>query len=341
MKAVTYADYGAPSVLQTTDVDTPQPAADEVLIHVAATGVNPIDARLRSGELRWLLPGGFPRIPGYDVAGVVEDAGSDCPFQRGERVMAFLDHLYGGGYAEYATCSHTSIVRMPPGMPFEEAAALPLAGSTALQSLRDHGKLRRGQNVLVLGASGGVGAFAVQIAKSYGGIVTGVASGNHEDFVRSLGADRFINYEQCDYSRANHNWDLIFDVAGKSSFQVAQQVLSPKGNYVTTEPSLRGLVTALVTWPRAQHGTPMLARSRGDDLNELVQLYARQQLVITVAETYLLDRAAEAHRRIEQGGFRGKLVIRTPDLSARGPKLRIAEIEEHDKYSQTSEGSML
>jgi 2-desacetyl-2-hydroxyethyl bacteriochlorophyllide A dehydrogenase len=309
MRAIVYTDYGGPEVLELTERPTPKPARDEVLIRVQAAGVNPIDARMRAGELKGLLPGGFPRIPGYDVAGEVIGGGSDSPLRNGERVLAYLDHLYGGGYAETAVCTHTSVVRIPDAMRPDEAAALPLAGSTALQSLRDHGHLKAGDNVLINGASGGVGSFAVQIAAAYGATVTGVASGPHEDFTRSMGAADFIDYQTQDFTRLDRTWDLIFDAAGKHSFGDVKPVLSKDGTYVSTEPSLRGLIVSLLTWPRQQQGRVMLARSRDEDLRELLRLYEEGKLKVTVAELFPLAEAAAAHRRLEAGGFCGKLVL--------------------------------
>ncbi len=309
MKAVVYKDYGGPEVLELIDKDRPAPARDEVLIRVHAAGINPVDARLRSGEMKWLLPGGFPRIPGYDVAGVIEQVGSQTNFQVGQRVLAFLDHVYGGGYAEYAVCTSTSVVEIPDSMSFEKAAALPLAGSTALQSLRDYGHLKNGMSVLVNGASGGVGALAVQIAVADGAVVTGVASEANEDFVRSLGAAEFIDYGRQDFTQRDQTWDLVFDAAGKSSYNDARKVLSKDGTYVSTEPSLRGLVVSLATFPLEKQGRVMLARSRQEDLTELVGLWSRGQLEIHVAETFPLSRASDAHEKIENGGFCGKIVL--------------------------------
>lgn len=315
MKAVVYSDYGGPEVLTLVEKDRPEPSQNQVLIRVQAAGINPVDARLRSGEMKWLLPGGFPRVPGYDVAGVVEKAGAQSQFQTGQRVLAFLDNVYGGGYAEYAVGTHSSVVAIPESMSFAEAAALPLAGSTALQSLRDHGHLQRGMSVLVNGASGGVGAFGVQIAVADGGVVTGVASQENESFVRSLGAAEFIDYGQQDFTKLNQKWDLIFDAAGKSSFSRARHVLSKDGTYVSTEPSLRGLAVSLATRLLKKQGRVMLARSRRDDLSELVRLWSRGQLKINVAETFPLADASAAHEKIESGGFCGKIVL---DLSPNG-----------------------
>lgn len=309
MKAVIYRDYGDPSDLEIAERPIPDPARDEILIRVQAAGVNPIDSRLRSGEMKGLLPGGFPRIPGYDVAGVVESPGSEASLRAGDRVMAYLDHFYGGAYAEFATCTHTSAVQIPDSIPFVQAAALPLAGSTALQSLRDYGELKSSDRVLINGATGGVGAFAVQLAKAAGANVTAVASGKHEKFALSLRADEFLDYERQDFTGLQRKWNLIFDAAGISSYSQSSKVLAPDGVYVTTEPSLRGLLFTLLTWPMQKQARVMLARSREEDLRELLQLYTDDRLQIHVAETFALEDAAEAHRMIENESFCGKLVL--------------------------------
>lgn len=310
MRAIIYKKYGDPSVLQMAEMAPPKPAKDEVLIRVMAAGVNPVDARLRSGEARYLLPGGFPRIPGYDVSGIVEACGENSTFPVGTRVLAYLKHIYGGAYAEFVACATKCVAAIPDEMTFEEGAAIPLAASTSLQSLRDHGQMKAGDEVLVNGASGGVGAFAVQIAKAYGTHVIGVASGKHEDFVRSLGADDFINYEQQNFVNLDRRWNLVFDAAGKSSFGEAKGVLTEKGSFVSTEPSLWGLMETLFTWPRSQKGRIMLAIPRDEDLRELVRLYTAGQLKVTIAHAFPLEEAAQAHAMIEKGGFCGKLVIR-------------------------------
>ncbi|MCA9108437.1 MAG: NAD(P)-dependent alcohol dehydrogenase [Planctomycetaceae bacterium] len=315
MQAIVYRDYGGPDCLELTDCPALEPARDEILIRVSAAGVNPVDARLRQGEMKGLLPGGFPRIPGYDVAGLVESADADGHFAKGDRVMAFLDHLYGGGYAEFAACGVDSVVKIPESMPFAEAAVLPLAGATALQSLKDHGQLKSEERILINGASKGVGAFAVQIAVAEGATVTAVTSGPHEGFVRSLGATDFINYQQDDFTKFDRYWDVVFDAAGKSSFSEVKPVLAKGGRYVSTEPSLRGLVVSLITWPLEQRGRVMLARSRKDDLLQLLHLYESGQLRVTIAESFPFGEAAEAHRRIENDSFCGKLVIVAPQTN--------------------------
>lgn len=311
MRAITYDRYGGPEVLRLSQVERPADAPGHVQIRVAAAGVNPVDCRMRQGEMRLLLPGGFPRVPGYDVSGWVLRADEETGLRPGDRVLAMLDHVYGGGYAEQATCSNDSVVKIPDSLSFEEAAGLPLAGSTALQSLRNHGHLKTGDRVLINGASGGVGSLAVQIAKAFGGRVTGVASGRHRSFVQSLGADEFIDYEQEDFTGfKDRHWDIVFDAAGKSSYTACHSVLAEDGHFVSTEPSVQGLLVSLFTWPLSKSGRVMLARSRGDDLRQLVDLVHRGALRVVIDDLFPLEEAADAHRRLEQGGSIGKLVLR-------------------------------
>lgn len=310
MKGIFYEDYGGPEVLRYGDLRTPNPRSGQVRIQVVATSVNPVDWRMRTGEMRYLLPGGFPRIPGYDVAGYLEEGAERLGLSHGARVMALLDSPYGGAYAEWTVCSPHAVSAIPDSLSFEEAAALPLAGSTALQSLRDHGKLCLGDRVLINGASGAVGGYAVQIAKAYGAKVTGVASGKTEAHVRRLGADNFIDYEHEDFTKSSEQWDLIFDAAGKSSYKQARRVLRPQGRFITTEPSVTGVLTSLTTLASSQRGRIMMARSRREDLSELIRLYTVDQLRITIDDVLPLHEAGEAHRRSENHQVRGKLILR-------------------------------
>lgn len=315
MRAIAYRDYGGPDVLQVHHRPVPRPTSSQVLIRVAAAGVNPIDCRMRQGELRGLLPGGFPRIPGYDVAGTVEQAEPRTGLEVGERVIAYLDNLYGGGYAEFAVCSADVVATLPASIDLTHAAGLPLAGSTALQSLRDIGNIKQGDLVLINGASGGVGAFAIQIAKAYGAVVTAVCSAKHHDFVRELGADEVIDYQATDYSKLNRQWNIVFDAAGKSSYQAARHVLANGGHFVSTEPSLMGIAMSLATSVLSRKGRVMLARPRSKDLRELVRLVAGGKLAMHLDGVLPLTEAAEAHRRLEAGGIRGKLVLQVSEAA--------------------------
>jgi NADPH:quinone reductase-like Zn-dependent oxidoreductase len=313
MQAVAYRNYGAPDVLQVHQHPIPRPSSHEILIRVAAASVNPIDYRLRQGELRWLLPGGFPRVPGFDVAGWVEEAQPRTGLSKGDRVLAFLTSMYGGGYAEYATCRADAVVPLPDSIDFSQAAGLPLAGSTVLQSLRDIGELRQGDSVLVNGASGGVGSLAVQIAKAYGADVTGVSSAKHLDFVQTQGADEVIDYESTEFTKLNRQWNIVFDVSGKSSYQAARHVLADHGHFVSTQPTLAGAAMSLLTSPLKKKGRVMLARPRGGDLRELVRLAHNGSIRVHIDQVYPLADAPEAHRRLEAGGVKGKLILQVAE----------------------------
>lgn len=309
MQAVVYDQYGDASVLHSAERPRPERGSSEILIEVRAISVNPVDYRLRRGEMKGLIPFGFPRIPGYDVAGVVAECSADQAVEIGDRVMAFLSHTRGGASAEYATCGVDSVAKIPDKMPFDVAAAIPLAGTTALQSLRDHGALESGQRVLVNGASGGVGMFATQIAAARGAKVDAVASGANEEFCRSLGAERFFDYRQIDFTQLDERWDLVFDAAGKSTYRAARRVLKNPGRYVTTEPDLRGIAMTLLSWPLSKKGRAMLAKPRAADLEELISLWSAGNLETTIDRRFEWPNVADAHRRVEQGVDRGKVVI--------------------------------
>jgi NADPH:quinone reductase-like Zn-dependent oxidoreductase len=310
MKGVCYNAYGPADVLRYTEMADPRRNSEQVLIRVAACSVNPIDWRLRQGEAKFLLPFGFPRIPGYDLAGTIEAAPANSGFQPGERVAAFLDHLTGGAYAELAVCSPNVVARLPDTLTLEDGAALGLAGSTALQSLSQYGRLGTGQHVVITGASGGVGSLAVQIAKSRGARVTAVASGLNHDLVMSLGADSFVDYHQNRWLRQVDDCDLFFDAAGKCDYLDARLVLKPDGRFVSTEPNLKNLGWSL--WTAIAKGRTfrtMLARANARDLRELISLCERGELKVVRNTTFPLSEAAEAHRHGEQGKGVGKIVL--------------------------------
>ncbi|MEO8268534.1 MAG: NAD(P)-dependent alcohol dehydrogenase [Aureliella sp.] len=310
MKAVIYEEYGSADVLQFVDRELPKPSGRQLLIRAEACSVNPIDWRVRSGEAKYLIPFGFPRIPGYDLAGVVERAPKGCGFAVGDRVMAFLKSMTGGAYAEYVTCSPDVVAKIPDSMSSQDAAAMGLAGTTALQCLRDYGKLGVGQHVVVTGASGGVGSFAVQIAVARGARVTGIASSKNEELVRSLGAERFIDYHSNRYLRQVEPCDVFLDAAGKISFNEARLVMNSDAHFVTTEPSLQfaclSLLTAVVPGRTCR---TMLARANSRDLRELVHLWSSDKLRVIRNEVFPLSEAGAAHRHGEGGHGTGKIVL--------------------------------
>lgn len=309
MRAVEYDQYGDAEVLHMADRPVPQRLPGQLMIQVLASSVNPIDYRFRRGDLKGLIPFGFPRVPGYDVAGIVVDTDSGSSFAVGDRVMAFLDHTRGGALADYAVCAVSAVAKIPDSMPMPDAAAIPLAGTTALQSLRDHGKIKSGQSVLINGASGGVGMFAVQIAKSYGCHVDAIASERNREFCLSLGADHFYDYEKDDFTKSEERWDIVFDVAGKAHYLDARKVLKEGGHFVSTEPSVKGLLMTILTWPLSKSGQIMLAVPSADDLRELIRLNEVGKLKVTIDSTFSFEQAARAHHRVESGVDHGKVVL--------------------------------
>ncbi|MEV4246762.1 NAD(P)-dependent alcohol dehydrogenase [Streptosporangium canum] len=238
MKAFVLRSYGSPDVLELTDIDKPVPGDDEVLVRVRATSVQPYDWHLMRGEPRIArLMGGGPglrkpkiNILGADIAGQVEAVGKDVTeFRPGDEVFAMPKQ---GGFAKYACVRESELAPKPKNLSFEQAAAVPMAAGTALLGLRDGGRIQPGQRVLINGASGGVGTFAVQIAKAFGAEVTGVCSTRNADLVRSLGADEVIDYTKEDFTRHGQRYDLLLDIAGSRPGSACRRVMTPKGTYV-------------------------------------------------------------------------------------------------------------
>lgn len=312
MHAIYYSEYGSADVLRYGELPTPRPKPQQLLVRVHAGSVNPVDWKLRRGELKLVSGWRFPQVPGRDVAGVVAEVGAAVTaFRPGDRVFGMLDSGLGGAYAEYAVLSAAVAAPVPAGLSFEEAAAVPLAGFTALQALRDRGRLRPGERVLVNGAAGGVGLLAVQLARLLGaGRVVGVCSARNAALVRSLGADEVIDYQQHDFTRARAAYDLVFDAVASSSYRQSRATLRPGGRYVTTVPNPLDL---LLGWPlsvAAGHRLrAVLARSRGRDLRRLADWLAAGQLRAVIDRRFPLAEAAAAQRYSETGRAVGKIVL--------------------------------
>ena len=321
MKAVVHRCYGSTEVLEITRVDKPVPAADEVLVKVAAAAVNPLDWHYMRGTpyvLRLLGSGlGAPTDPrlGVDFAGTVEAVGSAVTrFRPGDEVFGGAN----GAFAEYVTVNaERAIVRKPANISFEEAASVTIAGTTALQALRDTGRLEAGQRVLINGASGGVGTFAVQIARALGAEVSGVCSTRNLDMVRALGADRVIDYTREDYTKSGQRYDLIVDMVGNHGLLANRDVLTSNGIYVGVGGKagnwigpLMGPLKAMVLTPFVdQEFTGFLARLRQEDLAFLADLLAEGVLVPQIESRFSLDEVPAAIRHSEAGHARGKIII--------------------------------
>ena len=248
MRAIVFRKYGKADVLEQAEVPDPSLSDDEVLVRVAAAGVNPLDWRLRSGELRPVIRLDLPFTTGTDVAGVVEAVGpSVASLRPGDRVFAMMSIKTGGGYAERAAVKEAHAARLPESVSFVEGAAVPLAGLTALQALRDLGGVKSGQAVLINGGSGGVGVFSVQLAKAMGATVTAVCSGPNVPFVRDLGADEVIDYKTDDVFAGPRRFDVFFDTIASAGFRRWRSALKADGTLVTVNPIVGKVLPRLVT----------------------------------------------------------------------------------------------
>lgn len=316
MQAVLMPRYGAPVVLSLGRVGRPSLDDHEVLIRVHAAGVNPIDWRIRKGSLRWLLPARTPVVLGFDVAGEVVELGRNAArdgWGFGDRVMAYLDRRFGGGYAEYAACGAEAAVRLPQELTYEEGAAVPLAASTAWQALHDIGRIKPGDRVLVNGASGGVGTFAVQMAAARGAEAHGVCSEANASLVRGLGASRVFDYHAEDFTRSGESYDIVLDAVGKSSYWRCRRVLQPDGCYVTTLPSVQAAAFSVATKVTARTCRFVLARPKQRTLRSIAEAISEGRLRPVIDRVLPLSEAAEAHAFSETGRARGKIVLRVRD----------------------------
>jgi NADPH:quinone reductase-like Zn-dependent oxidoreductase len=321
MKAVVYRCYGGTEVLKLESIAKPAAADDRVLVRVQAASVNPLDWHYMQGKpyvMRVASGIGAPASvhTGADFAGTVESVGRNVKrFKPGDEVFGDRD----GAFAEYVSVAENGAVAMKPtNMSAEQAAAVPIAGVTALQALRDKGKVQAGQRILINGASGGVGTFAVQIAKIYGANVTGVCSGRNAEMVRSIGADRVIDYTKDDFTQGPERYDLIIDTVGNHSLSEIRRVLTPSGALIIVGgPSdnswagpLTGLMKATVTSPFvSQKMIFMLAQANKEDLDILRDMMQTGRLTPVIDRRYKLNETADAISYLERGHARGKVII--------------------------------
>lgn len=320
MKAAWHDRYGAADVLEIREVARPEPKDDEILVQVFATSVTTADWRFRASEfpkIMWLagraMAGLFApknNVLGSEFAGRVVARGKDVTkFKGGDEVFGFSGAL--GAHAEYLVVSQDGpVVRKPAGVGYDEAAAAPFGANTALTFLRDFAQVRPGQKVLIAGASGGVGVWAVQIAKHLGAQVTAVTSTGNVGLVNSLGADRVIDYKRDNYWETGETWDVIFDTAGTTKFAEAKRVLTPKGLFLPAEFQGREMLQAL----RAAifGGKRVMLRVSGDsqeNLQTIAGLMDEGEIRAVIDSHYPLERIADAHRRVESRHKRGSVVV--------------------------------
>ncbi|MBP6209200.1 MAG: NAD(P)-dependent alcohol dehydrogenase [Anaerolineales bacterium] len=320
MKAIVVEQYGTPDVMKFKDVEKPAPKDHEVLVKIHAAALNMFDWHLLTADifLVRLNAGLFKpkyKIPGADMSGRVEAVGKDVTqFKVGDEVYGDLAASGCGSFAEYVAVPEKALALKPVNLTFEEAAAYPMAAVTALQGLRDQGKLQPGQKVLIQGASGGVGSFAVQIAKVLGAEVTAVCSARNMDQVRSLGADHAIDYAKEDFTRNGKQYDLIFAVNGYHPINDYKRALSPKGIYVAAGGSMRQIFESLLrsSFVSEKNGRQLgvlTAKPKQEDLIYLKGLTEAGRVKPVIDKRYPLNETAQALRYLGEGHARGKVVI--------------------------------
>lgn len=321
MKAAVYTRYGPPDVLEVKEVPTPTPAENQVLIKVHATSLNAAESHIIKGTpyLVRLMTGGIlkPRytIPGADVAGRVEAVGNRVTrFQPGDEVFGDIGAGGWGAFAEYVCAREDVLVAKPSNVSFEAVAAVPLAGVSALQGLRDVGKLQAGQTVLINGATGGVGTFAVQIAKALGAEVTGVGSTDKLDLLRAIGADHVIDYKQENITRSGKSYDLILDIAAYRPFRAYKPILNDTGIYIVAGGSVTEIFRTILTGrffsrQGGQQFTSLFANPNAKDLALITEWIEAGKVTPVVDKCYPLQEIVEAFRYFQSGKTRGKIVI--------------------------------
>jgi NADPH:quinone reductase-like Zn-dependent oxidoreductase len=321
MRAVVQDSYGTADVLHLEQIDRPAPASDEVLVRVHAAGLDRGTWHLMTGRpyLMRIMGFGFRRpknrVPGLDVAGTVAGVGAAVTrFAIGDEVFG----ISRGSFAQYAVALEAKLARKPANLSFEQAAVVPVSGITALQALRDSGRVAAGQRVLIIGASGGVGSYAVQLAKAFGAEVTGVASTDKLDLVRSLGADHVIDYTRDDFADGPARYDLILDVGGNSTIPRLRRALVRHGTLVIVGGENGGKVTggfgrqlrAVALSPFLPQRLTMLAsKERGSDLDPLTELIEAGRVTPSLERAYPLEQVPDALRHLEAGTVRGKLAV--------------------------------
>ncbi|HEY4954936.1 MAG TPA: NAD(P)-dependent alcohol dehydrogenase [Gemmatimonadaceae bacterium] len=319
MKAIVYHDYGSPDVLRIEDVEKPVPGNDEVLVRIRAAAANPMDCHFMSGVYLMRLMSGLrkPKMtrPGVDLAGEVESVGRNVTlFKPGDAVFGCAR----GAFAEYVCAREDKLALKPANLTFEQAGAVPMAGLTALQGLRDKGRIQPGQKVLINGAAGGVGTFAVQIAKSFGADVTGVCTTKSVGLVQSIGADHVIDYTRGDFTRSGERYDLIFDSVGNLPLSAWRRVMTPTATLVPFGARPGGHVVGplphllkLLVSSRfvSQKVVFFVAKVRTEDLIVLKDLIEAKKVTPVIDRRYTFSEVPDAIRSLKEGHTRGKVVI--------------------------------
>jgi len=307
MKAIVINEYGSPEVLKYEVASRPEPKENEILVRVIAAGVNPVDGMVRAGMFAKYGRTPFPMIPGYDIAGIVEKTGPKITkFKKGDSVYAYLGLKDGGGYAEYAVATEVEAAPKPKSISFVEAAGVPVVALTAWQALIDTAKLSAGQTVLIHGGSGGVGSFAIQIAKARGAKVIATASTANQDLLKQLGADVAIDYTKTKFEDVARDVDVVLDSVGKDTLARSYGVVK-KG----------GFIVSLVARPdptelekNGIHGAPINVEPNSGELAEIGKLIDDKKIKVIISQVLPLSEAIKAQEQVATGHTRGKIVLK-------------------------------
>lgn len=311
MKAVVYEKFGPSTVLQYKPVGEPNISKDQVLVAIKSSSVNPIDYKVRRGDLKGLMNKSFPKNLGSDFAGIVEKVGEHVSdLKVGDEVYGAAPPRTGGAYAQQLAISAAAVYTKPASLDFKESACLPVAALTALISLRDLGQIKKGQNVLINGCTGGVGVFAIQIAKYYGANVTGVCSTDNVSLAALLGADKVIDYKKDDLWSIDDSYHIFFDVASVTSLKYAKKLLKKNGVYINTLPRPE----SLFLWPllnkfRSKKAKVILVKPNQEGFKNLNGIIDAIDFKVIIDKTFILDQIVAAHEYAESGKVVGKIAL--------------------------------
>jgi NADPH:quinone reductase-like Zn-dependent oxidoreductase len=310
MKAIVVHEYGGPEVLKYQDAPRPAPKEDQILVRVIAAGVNPVDDASRSEKYAKFFGITLPFIPGYDIAGVVEKTGANITkFKAGDSVYAYLNLKDGGGYAEYAVATEVEAAPKPKSISFTEAAGVPVVALTAWQALIDKAKLSAGQTVLIHGGSGGVGSFAIQIAKARGAKVIATASSANQDLLKELGADIAVDYTKQKFEDVAKDVDVVLDSVGKDTLARSYGVVK-KGGFIV---SIVARLDQAELDKHGIHGATLSVEPNSDELADIGKLIDEKKIKVIVSQTFPLSEAVKAQKQVATGHTRGKIVLKVAE----------------------------
>ena len=310
MKAYVYRKYGPPEEVKSIEREVPSPKKNELLIKVKAIGLNPLDYRIRRGSLSPFTNFNFPRQTASDFSGEVVEVGSEqSSFKIGDLVYGMVFQLSSGASAEYIVSKEDHLFYAPESLKLEEAASVPLAAQTSLQALRDIGQIKEGMRVLINGASGGVGTFAIGLSKIFKAHVTAVTSFRNTSFVNELGADVVIDYTKDDFTSLKEPFDIIFDCWGNKNFNIVENNLTPSGVYISTIPNSKNFLSSLKTSFTSKKGKVILVKSKKDDLAFLKKVIDSGDLKVIIEKTFFQDEIVEAYKHLEKKRTKGKVIV--------------------------------